>query len=159
MRETPDTACEVCGSPAGSWCATDCSEAPPPMPDVHDFGDALQSMITLLAATAKDTEAKNYVTMTLDWDKGILPSAPFRKVSLTFYREDGLSPHEMRRRAEDARSEAEAESYRLQRRLSDEWTTIARLRERITELEAALEETEAIAHDQAEIIARGEVSP
>lgn len=165
LNETqpPILDCEVCSAKAGEWCEPTCSEAPVPM-NVNTFGDVLQSAITLLATSIDKTAVKNYVEMNLDWSREILPNLPFHKVSLTFYRHDGLSPHALKLLAEEKRAQAEEDRAFAIGRLDACWereikmiSEVADLKTRIAELESELEETQAIAHEQAEIIARGEV--
>lgn len=54
---------------------------------------AIGSMIAMIAKGIEDPgAAKNFVSLGFSWDAGILPTMPFRKAEVVFYRDGGKSP-------------------------------------------------------------------
>lgn len=72
---------------------------------------ALESMLNMLAMSVSDPgAAKNYVEFGFHWDEGAFPQVPFRRATVTFLRDGGLTPHE---RAEQAIKELDKANEKL----------------------------------------------
>lgn len=101
LATPPNEECGVCQSPPGEWCEPGCAEAPRPghdpgKPTQEQMGNLIADAITMLNASIDDenTKARNYVELNMDWPNGAIKGLPFSRVSLTFYRDGGLSPHQ-----------------------------------------------------------------
>lgn len=123
--EPPTTHCENCDAPPGTWCGPGCREAPLPpgeadacRRDSIAMGELITSILTMLAQSISDeeTKAKNYVEATMEWHKGMMAELPFTRVAVTFFRKDGLSPHERATIALNEALDAKADLISFQRR-------------------------------------------
>jgi hypothetical protein len=95
--------------------------------DLGRVAGALQSMMTMLAVEVTDPgAAKNYVELTMQWDKEIAARLPFSRVAVTFFREGGKSPDTQRREAVEDRDEVIAQRDGLADRLDAAEKHIAR---------------------------------
>lgn len=94
----------------------------------------LSSALTMLARDMRDPgAAKNYVELQFSWDDGILPQLPFRRATVTFYRDGGMSPHQR----------AEAEIAEARRERDEAREGCARLKEEADLLDGALRQARA----------------
>lgn len=109
---------------------------PQKMPTAQEFGDLLRDTIAILAIGVQNgSPIKNYLEMRLEWDEGILPDIPFRKVALTFYRDGGISPHQARVNAEREIDNAERVTAAV---MASAHIEKSKLEARVRQLEAEL---------------------
>lgn len=111
------------------------------------LGEALKAMLPMLLVRAEDSEAKNYLTTRLSWDREVFAGLPFQEVELILLCPGGKTTHQLRLDAEaearDARRHVDDIAANREQILAQRDLAYADIRAKECELSTAVARAEA----------------